>query len=1175
MIAGDVLIRMAADLADLRTGMDQAKAEVSGALDKISGVAGAASRALGGIGVALSATAFVAWIQGAVDAADSLNDLSIGTGRAIEDLQAYSAIADKSGGSTQGLVATLDVVSMGMAKASDGTSKYARALDFFDVSMTKANGDVKTQEELAYDIAIAYQGSEKTAYAAAAAQIALGSSYSSQIPTLIGLGEKQEELNRLREYGAIVDDDLAAASDKYNDTLVDVKSVVSGLANDAARDFLPVLQAIADWFVRSSTNGGILQGVFGALGAAMDILVTVLKGGVSALISLDALVQMAGRSIGALMAVITSPTDAATIWSELKTDIAGIETVANTSLGALWNGIDKVETKTQPIVDRGGFFAGKAKVDKEEIVDLTAEIDKMAGKLGDTEASLVGVTTETGNYDAAYNKLLGMLIDGKILTNDQITAYLDTAIALDDAKVKQGLYNDQVKDAATYAEKARKEQEDYEAQLQKTKDATDHLIDSQKDANAKLATEITNIGLSAGARIDANAALEREKILRMGIVPDQEAMLLNLLDERTRLEKVKTQAEETYGAWKAALETVQGFASNFILDVVNKDWKTAFHNLWDDFKAMALKAFADLAAQKIALSVVGSFSLAGGAAAGTGGSSGGGGGIFDAILGAGKDLVTTVGSLGTVASNFATYLGNGIGVVDAFGGALIDAGVSIGSLVPVVGGVIAAGSMLYSWLEGKKGGPKDGGFASTGPTPGIGGVDENGRWMTPNNADNQMVQAVNGMNATFEKLLTLLGGSGSATFAQGFSTDGKGTAPSNVHTGTWVNGTQVFDAANGNVGRSDEALSGELSTQATRAILAALQASTLPEVVGSYLRSIDVSTATVEQINAALAHAADLNVLVEQVSALPEDMANGLLSALGVDPELDAKIREFAAGFAAFSESAGRLQDALDRDPKAEALAAVADAHATTFDKVGLARDALSGLLGTYDGSKEATDALTGATNAYRDAQVAALIQIDQVRTSIGSMFGDSIRNMDLAVMSAAEQKQFYIDEALATKKLLEETTDPVEIERLSRIINQDVTAAFRLMDPAEQKKQHDFLEGILTDAQRITDTQLDASEALITDAGEGSGSVINLAEQALNDAGQKWKDAAAEMTTAAEALRDAADAVKRAAADSVTASTNSQSAAGAMNTAATTMQTAANTPVRVDVTVTESIAGP
>ncbi|MCC6193369.1 MAG: hypothetical protein IT518_02780, partial [Burkholderiales bacterium] len=467
-------------------------------------------------------------------------------------------------------------------------------------------------------------------------------------------------------------------------------------------------------------------------------------------------------------------------------------------------------------------------------------------------------------------------------------------------------------------------------------------------------------------------------------------------------------------------------------------------------------------------------------------------------------------------------------------------------------------------------------FATTGATPGIGGTDSSGtRWFTPSTSDTQMMQAVNSLNDQYQALLKALGGTGTAVFAQGFSTDPKGSAQSNVHTGVFGPTGQVFNAENANVGRSPEELKAALEQQSMQAILAALQSSELPSVVHDYLASIDVSTATAEQIRAALAHVAELKALADAVSMLPSDMAANLLSAIGVSDELDVKIAEFAVSFKAFAAAAGELQDQLDRDPQAEAIKAVAAAHATTFEKVGLARDALSEMLTKYDGSTEGTKALTAATGAYIDAQVAALAEINNIKTSLDGMFGNTLRTFELALMDTKAQQGFYVDEALKTVALLKQTTDPQKIAELSKIVNDDLVSAFNLMDPKTQKEQHDYLKGILTDAQAAAGTQLDLAEQSVVDAGTQSQQILDKVQLALDEAADKQREAAQALIDAAQAIKDAA-AQQQTAANTNVAAANAQAAAAvAQAAAATAQQTAADTPVAVAVTVYEGSGGP
>lgn len=1169
MQVGDVVIRMAADLADLRTGMEQGKEAVTNALDKISGVAGMAKTALAALGVAASAGMFVDAIRGVIDYADNLNDLSQRTGITVETLGGLDYIAKQSGTNLESLANGSQKLAQLMANAAGGNVEAAKTLETFGVQARNADGSLVGLDEALFSIADRFATYKDGPEKAAAAQELMSKGGKELIPLLNQGGEAlRAAIGEYQKYGGVTTE-TARQADAFNDTLAKIELISGTFTRQLTAALLPTMNSLAGIFVDVKGKGNDFSGV-------IDILVSGVKILGIGVVGVVATFDVLGRGLGsvAAAAVAVSRGEFSQAWTILKeggSDAASTIGTAMDRAKTIWNAsatsiAGTSNQITPPIVNNAKAVESALYKEWEALEKLR---DKWLEVLDATEG---GFGTQTLKDLDELDRLLAA---GQIGWEQYDKAL---AIVLDKDPV------------------LRKEQEEINKLLKETEEivgkvagewnkeiaALDDQITKQQNANA-------TFGLGKAALMDLTIAQLEHKIAieqsgdayspYAAHLEEVRAKMIALRDATAMgeaLDQQKKVLDEAAKGWDKFIGDVSAKADDFITDVVEKGWGTAFQNLWGDFKKWAINAFAEIAAKQVVVSLVGSLGLTGGAAGNPlgGVGSGGGGGILDSLMNVGSGLAGTFSQLGGAASTFMSVLGTGAPIGQAFSQALATGTLSLGSLVPVVGGVIAAGTMIYNWLDSKRGGPKDGGFATTGPTPGIIGVDGDGRWMTPSNADAQMVQAVNGLNATFENLLEALGGSGAAVFAQGFSTDPKGTAPSNVHTGVWVNGTQVFDSPNGNVGRDDASLQAELSSQASRAILAALQASSLPDVVAGYLASIDVATATVDQITAALARAADLAELVKQVSALPEELANGLLNALGVSDELDAQIREFASSFSAFSEAAGKLQDALDRDPKAEALEAVAAAHASTFEKVGLARDALGALLGTYDGSKEATDALAGATNAYRDAQVAALVQIEQVRTALGTMFGDTIRNMDLALLSTAQQKQFYIDEALATKKLLEQTTDPAEIEKLSRIINDDVTAAFRLMDPTEQKAQHDYLKGILDDAKNITDKQLTASADLITDAGEGSGSIINLAEQALTDAGDKWRQAAEEMAITAATLREAADAIKAAASDQAATSGNIGTAAGAMNNAANTMQVAANTPLRVEIDVNQS-SGP
>ena len=101
--------------------------------------------------------------------------------------------------------------------------------------------------------------------------------------------------------------------------------------------------------------------------------------------------------------------------------------------------------------------------------------------------------------------------------------------------------------------------------------------------------------------------------------------------------------------------------------------------------------------------------------------------------------------------------------------------------------------------------------------------------------------------------------------------------------------------------------------------------------------------------------------------------------------------------------------------------------------------------------SAGALASVTQGMYAMRDATVALLMQIQEVKASIGTMFGDTIRSLKLSTMSKEEQYTFYQKDAEEARLLSLSVTDPLEIKRQAERVNRDVLAAQGLLTPEQQ----------------------------------------------------------------------------------------------------------------------------
>ena len=380
----------------------------------------------------------------AIETADNLRDLSIGTGQSIAELQALTVVAEKSGSSLQGLQSGLDFIARGMAKGDEETKKFVKAIEFFGISLKNADGSAKDSAQLAQEVAKAYTETADSASKNAAAADALGRNYKELIPTYLELNTAQDEQNFLNQVGATVTAELAAASDEYNDTMRDNKSILQGLGNYAATSFLPVLQAMAEQFKASATNGGLLEGALNILKVAFDGLVFVAKSAVAILIGIDTTFAMLGKSVGAFAAIVASIAKgdfagAKNIFREWQTDIDNLAQTAGARINKMFEGIKteaKAAVEETKKVDRGTYRSTnekaertiKVKVEKtdaekadealQSLIDSLTQSNKAVetgSKLQETAARI-----ETSRYTAGSQMLKDQVL-ALASVNDQLT----------------------------------------------------------------------------------------------------------------------------------------------------------------------------------------------------------------------------------------------------------------------------------------------------------------------------------------------------------------------------------------------------------------------------------------------------------------------------------------------------------------------------------------------------------------------------------------------------------------------------------------------------------------------------------------------------------------------------------------------------------------------------------
>ena len=234
-VLGSIEIQMLADLARLKSDMDQAKRVVGDATDRINSV-------LGTIGVGLSVAAFATFVKSAIDAGDAAYTMASKVGLSVEELTALQAAFKQSG-------IEIDGLQTGLVKLAKSATDNEGAFKAIGVNVRNAAGEMKGSGELLREVAdffaVLPDGVTKTALAVEL----FGKSGADMIPVLNGgskaINDMADEAKRL---GAVMSTEATAAADEFNDSLDMLLLRAKAATLEGIAPMLPLLSEIVRQF---------------------------------------------------------------------------------------------------------------------------------------------------------------------------------------------------------------------------------------------------------------------------------------------------------------------------------------------------------------------------------------------------------------------------------------------------------------------------------------------------------------------------------------------------------------------------------------------------------------------------------------------------------------------------------------------------------------------------------------------------------------------------------------------------------------------------------------------------------------------------------------------------------------------------------------------------------------
>lgn len=238
----------------LKTGMER----LQGAADK-AGTAFATLRANFG---ALAATAGVATLRslvnGAIDAAANLADLSIKTGVSVEQLSRFGTVAKLSGTDMETIADTMKKLSNNAVEAATGNEQLAKVFKALGIDVRDASGQIIRADDLLIKMAQSIDGLDPVLITKVMTELG-GKSATNLLPFLMELNQ------RLDETKSKISTEFAAAAKEYQDNMVLLGSATGALGRSLANDLLPYMLRFTDALLQiKKDGGGVLDQIFGA-----------------------------------------------------------------------------------------------------------------------------------------------------------------------------------------------------------------------------------------------------------------------------------------------------------------------------------------------------------------------------------------------------------------------------------------------------------------------------------------------------------------------------------------------------------------------------------------------------------------------------------------------------------------------------------------------------------------------------------------------------------------------------------------------------------------------------------------------------------------------------------------------------------------------------------------------
>lgn len=314
MTTPDVRVRLSAEgVAEVVSALKkvQAEGEKTGKAGRrsfldLNSVLGGTANLLAGLGLAVGVGSFIGFIRRSSEAADQVGKLGQKVGASVENLSALNLAASTADVGTEQLTTGLVLLNRRISELVDGSPQAQTAFRQLGLSTRDFKGKdaVQSFELVSQRMAQLGDGARKTK---TAVEI-FGRSGAQLIPLMNDLADEglANVIERARELGVLLSDDMVAATQKLNDDLRLLQMQAQGLGVQFATGLAPSIsqslqimsgdlsQTKDAWRSFGEGVGMVVKFIVAVVSSAFDVVGTLLA---EIMIAIDSLVRASARVI--------------------------------------------------------------------------------------------------------------------------------------------------------------------------------------------------------------------------------------------------------------------------------------------------------------------------------------------------------------------------------------------------------------------------------------------------------------------------------------------------------------------------------------------------------------------------------------------------------------------------------------------------------------------------------------------------------------------------------------------------------------------------------------------------------------------------------------------------------------------------------------------------------------